>query len=68
MISKVEHGEIQRRRSIDVGFENICTKKWGAEMKRCVASGKKLSGAGKKVGIKMVYWTRAPVLGVTFVE
>ena len=53
---------------MDVGCENICTKKWGADIKRCLASGKKMSGAGKKVGIKMVYWTRGPVLGVTFVE
>ena len=45
--SKVGLGEIQRRRSIDVGCENIGTKKWGADIKRCVASEKK-----KKVGIK----------------
>ena len=53
---------------MDVGCENICTKKWGADIKRCLASGKKMSGAGKEVGIKRVYWTREPVLGVTFVE
>ena len=51
-----------------MGCENICVKKWGADMKRCVASRKKMPGAGKKVGIKMVYWTLVPVLGISFVE
>ena len=32
---------------MDVGCENICTKKWGADIKRCLASEKDVWRRGK---------------------